>query len=633
MSKLSFILTFIIILTILFETSSVVGAPSDTMVSINPKFQTVYPGENFTVDVYCVPGRPIKAFELKLSFNPTRLKAIDVTQGNIFNNYSTFFNEGVINNQVGTITSIYGLILGEGTVIDPGTFVTISFTSKEKLGSYTLDISNVGITNEIGYVSIDVSDGTVSVRTTNNVPPPPPGGPFDDGNEENNPPMIPLKPSGPTYVGLGVEYTYSTTTYDIDGDQVRYRFDWGDGNISDWSNYIASNKTVSMSHTFSFTSVFEVRVMAQDLYGLNSSWSLPIDVTISQAISGDKPPVANFSIFGNLSANNTIIFDGIGSFDEDGVIVLYYWDFGDGTNGSGVNISHIFHKPGGYPVTLIVTDNNGYTYSKTILITINPEIKEEKLRENQIVLPFDFSIIFIIFTIVMFICLTFLLRDNIKSFASSFSQLIRMFSLRKIWNNSNLVKKRDKSVEKIRNTRMRLIDLKQLPILKPDKQSYKNYYFKDKVYTPEGKKIPLDRFYTRPSDSSSFMDIESQIDNIIFRDKVDKPEGKKIPIDGFYTKTSDSSSFMDIESQIDNIIFRDKVDKPEGKKIPIDGFYTKTSDSSSFKDIGSQIDNVILSNEIQHLEKFNIKNERILSELESNDIERKVDELIKSKMQ
>ena len=484
-SKLGALLTFIFMLTIFFGAVSVVGGPSiDTTISINPQTQTVGPGENFTVDVYCVPGQPIKAFELKLSFNPSRVKAINVTEGNIFNDYSTFFNEGDIDNNAGNIADIYGLILGEGNVIDPGTFVTISFISKETSGSYTLDISDVGVTNEVGYVSIDVSDGTISVKITNNNPPAPPGGPYEGGNKENNPPETPLKPSGPTFVEKGVEYTYSSSSYDMDGDEIKYIFDWGDGNYSNWSNFIASNKTVSISHTFTLTSTFEIRLMAQDVNGLNSSWSLPLNVTVSQFNLRKKPPVANISMYGNLSVNETIIFDGSGSFDEDGAIVLYYWDFGDGTNGSGINLSHVYHKPGKYLVTLVVTDNDGYTYSNSVFVTVFSEIEEEKLGEDQsvVILPFDFGIIFIIFTIVLLFCLTVLLKDNIITFASSFNHYIRQFSDWKIWDKSKLIKKRDKSIEKIRNTRIGRIDFKQFPIRKSDSQSYRRFFKRNTLY-------------------------------------------------------------------------------------------------------------------------------------------------------
>lgn len=68
-----------------------------------------------------------------------------------------------------------------------------------------------------------------------------------------------------------------------------------------------------------------------------------------------------------------INFNGAKSFDADGKIVSYNWDFGDGTTGTGITTSHIYNKPGKYPVTLKVTDDYGlsncnYAYDSTIVI-------------------------------------------------------------------------------------------------------------------------------------------------------------------------------------------------------------------------------------------------------------------------
>ena len=87
---------------------------SDTEVSISPTSQIVSASEDFTVSIYCEPGQPIKAFEFKISFDDTLLIANTVTEGNIFNGFSTFFNSGTIDNSSGTIIDIYGLILGDG---------------------------------------------------------------------------------------------------------------------------------------------------------------------------------------------------------------------------------------------------------------------------------------------------------------------------------------------------------------------------------------------------------------------------------------------------------------------------------------------------------------------------------------
>jgi PKD repeat protein len=54
-----------------------------------------------------------------------------------------------------------------------------------------------------------------------------------------------------------------------------------------------------------------------------------------------------------------ILFDGSGSSDEDGGIVSYEWDFGDGGSGSGASIEHVYAEPGSYAVSLCVVDDDG----------------------------------------------------------------------------------------------------------------------------------------------------------------------------------------------------------------------------------------------------------------------------------
>jgi PKD repeat protein len=55
----------------------------------------------------------------------------------------------------------------------------------------------------------------------------------------------------------------------------------------------------------------------------------------------------------------TINFDGRSSYDPDGSISSYAWDFGDGTTGSGYIASHTYTTPGTFVASLVVTDDNG----------------------------------------------------------------------------------------------------------------------------------------------------------------------------------------------------------------------------------------------------------------------------------
>ena len=65
-----------------------------------------------------------------------------------------------------------------------------------------------------------------------------------------------------------------------------------------------------------------------------------------------------------------VTFDGSGSFDPDGNIISYDWDFGDGVTGIGENPTHTYLTKGIYTVSLTVTDNDGFTDTSTMTITI-----------------------------------------------------------------------------------------------------------------------------------------------------------------------------------------------------------------------------------------------------------------------
>ena len=54
-----------------------------------------------------------------------------------------------------------------------------------------------------------------------------------------------------------------------------------------------------------------------------------------------------------------ISFDGSGSYDPDGVIVSYLWDFGDQNSASGISVNHVYRQVGTYVVTLTVEDDDG----------------------------------------------------------------------------------------------------------------------------------------------------------------------------------------------------------------------------------------------------------------------------------
>ena len=74
----------------------------------------------------------------------------------------------------------------------------------------------------------------------------------------------------------------------------------------------------------------------------------------------NQPPVADFTWTPQVpKIGETVKFDGSASHDPDGQVVSWWWDFGDGTTGTGKTVEHVYQKENTYKVCLTVTDNLG----------------------------------------------------------------------------------------------------------------------------------------------------------------------------------------------------------------------------------------------------------------------------------
>ncbi|AKG91304.1 WD40-like repeat protein [Geoglobus ahangari] len=94
-------------------------------------------------------------------------------------------------------------------------------------------------------------------------------------------------------------------------------------------------------------------IRASDLAGNVNSTSVLIRVV-------NHPPVAMFAVSKTSAKTNEILtFNASQSYDPDGTIVNYTWDFGDGGSGRGAVVTHAYTAPGTYTVNLTVTDSDG----------------------------------------------------------------------------------------------------------------------------------------------------------------------------------------------------------------------------------------------------------------------------------
>jgi hypothetical protein len=102
---------------------------------------------------------------------------------------------------------------------------------------------------------------------------------------DSQPPLTPTRPSGIASGKIKTTYKYSSNTTDPDGDDLYYRFDWGDDTYSPWIGPYESGDVAIAHHEWTQKGTFEIRVAARDKYGELSAWSDPLVVSMPKSHS------------------------------------------------------------------------------------------------------------------------------------------------------------------------------------------------------------------------------------------------------------------------------------------------------------------------------------------------------------
>ena len=168
----------------------------------------------------------------------------------------------------------------------------------------------------------------------------------------NYPPETPII-TGPTTGHEGEELTFSTSTTDPEEDNIYYKFDWGDGNYSDWIGPYNSGETAEESNIWDEIGTYEIRVKAKDVNNKESDWSEQHTVTIVENRKPTNPTINGPNIgFGGKEYEFTFV-----STDPDGHDIYYKvrWDDGSDTgwlgtysSGETITLSHSWNKKGTY---------------------------------------------------------------------------------------------------------------------------------------------------------------------------------------------------------------------------------------------------------------------------------------------
>ena len=238
------------------------------------------------------------------------------------------FNASTSYDLDGTIT-IYKWDFGDGTAIETSPTPTITHIYKTR-GNYTVTLT---VIDDEG--SENKTEATITIIDY----------PTADFNYL------------PTYPLAGETATFNASTSAPNGGTiVSYFWDFGDGTTANVTSAI-------ITHTYLSFGNYTVTLTVKDSEGLTNSCSKVIRII--------DYPTADFTYSPTYPiTGEAVTFNASTSTPNGGTIISYFWDFGDGTNATGLIVSHIYPALGSYLVTLKISDSEGLFDNASKLIDV-----------------------------------------------------------------------------------------------------------------------------------------------------------------------------------------------------------------------------------------------------------------------
>jgi nitrous oxidase accessory protein len=217
----------------------------------------------------------------------------------------------------------------------------------ETAGTYTVKLT---IINDLGGTARDTTTATITKDTT--------------------PPEISVVIHSSSSAALADVYTfgvYVTDNVEVATVNIEYWYD-------DAIEHITAEMNSKGNHYYEKVIIFEQK--PERVYCIISA------TDVSDNLNATMRPFALFQAPTSVNVSEPINFDGSASFDLDGDIIQYSWDFGDGTTGSEATFTHIYVADGNYTATLTVTDNSGNKGSSHSRIRVYPNRPKKTSNET-----------------------------------------------------------------------------------------------------------------------------------------------------------------------------------------------------------------------------------------------------------
>ncbi len=169
-----------------------------------------------------------------------------------------------------------------------------------------------------------------------------------------------LFPEDASSLEVSTTYTVNISATDENAiSQVKIIID-GPESTRGWVTIVKIDEYYCFNWTVNTVGNYSITARAINIANKHADDTVDVEVVTNEQTP--QPPTAAFNFTpSGPTLNESIVFDGSASYDLDGTIVSYAWDFGDGTTASETNpvTAHTFTEAGTYTVSLTVFDDNG----------------------------------------------------------------------------------------------------------------------------------------------------------------------------------------------------------------------------------------------------------------------------------
>lgn len=149
--------------------------------------------------------------------------------------------------------------------------------------------------------------------------------------------------------------TFTDRTSENDGSIVARSWDFGDGTTS---------TAASPTHSYASDGSWLATLQVMDNSGATQWTSMPVTVASGRTA---LPPFASFTF---PCAGLVCTFTDYTN-DQDGSVVAWNWEFGDGATSTQRNVVHVYPYAGSFHVRLTVTDNDGNVHTRIRRVVTN----------------------------------------------------------------------------------------------------------------------------------------------------------------------------------------------------------------------------------------------------------------------